>query len=135
MEVWPDGQGGPGLAPYLSDVIASIGNDPGSITGFVVTLFVFLVLCAVSLTGGGLAIWRDARGWAGRTGGAFLVLVSAGCWTMAAFAGVFGTVAILDARADHREKLTSVRRSCEASTYIKARKAEMDRCVEQGLLD
>jgi hypothetical protein len=118
-------------------VIASIGTDPGSATGFVVTVFVFLVFCAASLTGGGRCIWRDARGWAGRTGGTVLVVFGAGFWLLAALVGVFGTIAVLDLRSDHREQVTRARRSCEASTAedFPGRKAEIKRCVESELLD
>jgi hypothetical protein len=118
-------------------VIASIGTDSGSATGFVVTVFVFVVFCAASLTGGGRCIRRDANGWTGRTGGTGLVVLGAGLWLLAAFVGVFGTVAVLDLRSDHRAQVTRARRSCEASTAqdFPGRKAEIKRCVESELLD
>jgi hypothetical protein len=118
-------------------VIASIGTDPGSATGFVVTVFVLFFFCAASLTGGGRAILDDARGWAGRTGGAALVVLDAGFWLLAAMVGVFGTIAVPDLRSDHREQVTRARRSCEASTAgdVPGRKAEIRRCVESELLD
>jgi hypothetical protein len=123
--------------PYLPSVIASIGTDAGSATGFFVTVFVFLVPCAVSLTGGGRSICRDARGWAGRTGGTALLVLGAGFWLLAAFVGVFGTIVVFDLHSDHREQVTTARRSCEASTAadFPGRKAEIKRCIESELLD